>query len=104
MVLAVADRLATNGPRTTPMQITRHLALVRDMMDAHVRISAMEPIRPPLDGAALADLLDRRPGPWLAEVLVATREEQLMGRVHDAASAEAFARRWVQAHDAAGTP
>lgn len=104
LVLAVADRLATNGPRTTPMQITRHLALVRDMMDAHVRISAMEPIRPPLDGAALADLLDRRPGPWLAEVLVATREEQLMGRVHDAASAEAFARRWVQAHDAAGTP
>ena len=95
LVLAVADRLATDGPRTTPIQITRHLALARDMMDAHVRISAMEPIRPPLDGAQLAEMLQRAPGPWIAEVLVATREEQLMGRVHDALTAQAFARRWV---------
>jgi hypothetical protein len=95
LVLAVADRLATDGPRTTPIQITRHLALARDMMDAHVRISAMEPIRPPLDGAQLAEMLRRAPGPWLAELLVATREEQLMGRVHDAPTAQAFARRWV---------
>lgn len=101
MVLSVADRLATNGPRTTPIQVTRHLALARDVMDAHARIAAMEPIRPPLDGAALADLLGRPSGPWLAEVLTATREQQLMGRVHDVASAERFARDWDARHPAA---
>jgi tRNA nucleotidyltransferase/poly(A) polymerase len=95
IVLSVADRLATDGPRTTPIQITRHLALARDMLAAHVRIACMEPIRPPLDGAELAAALDRRPGPWLADLLLATREEQLMGRVHDVATAESFARRWV---------
>lgn len=95
IVLSVADRRATNGPRTTPIQITRHVALARDMLAAHVRIFAMEPIRPPLDGAALAALLDRPPGPWLSDLLVAVREEQLMGRVHDAGSTEAFARAWA---------
>lgn len=96
IVLSVADRRATNGPRTTPIQITRHVALARDMLAAHLRISAMEPIRPPLDGAELAALLDRPPGPWLSDLLVAVREEQLMGRVHDAGSAEAFARAWAR--------
>ena len=100
IVLSVADRMATDGPRTTPIQITRHLALARDMLAAHARIAAMEPIRPPLDGAALAQVLERPPGPWLAELLVATREEQLMGRVHDGPTAVAFAQRWDQAHPA----
>lgn len=100
IVLSVADRMATDGPRTTPIQITRHLALAREMLAAHARISALEPIRPPLDGAQLAQVLDRPPGPWLAELLLATREEQLMGRVHDPPTAEAFARRWAQAHPA----
>jgi putative nucleotidyltransferase with HDIG domain len=100
IVLSAADRLATDGPRTTPIQITRHLALARDMLAAHARISALEPIRPPLDGAQLATLLERPAGPWVADLLVATREEQLMGRVHDAPTAEAFARSWAQAHPA----
>jgi len=98
IVLSAADRLATNGPRTTPIQITRHLALARDMLAAHARIDAMEPIRPPLDGAELASMLGRQPGPWLADLLIATREEQLMGRVHDVATAERFARAWVSDH------
>lgn len=102
IVLSVADRQATNGPRTTPIQITRHLALAREMMSAHARISAMEPIRPPIDGAGLSALLDRPPGAWVADLLVATREEQLMGRVHDVPSAERFARAWADAH--AATP
>lgn len=98
IVLSVADRLATDGPRTTPIQLTRHVALARDMLAVHARIASMEPIRPPLDGAELARMLDRPPGPWLADLLVATREEQLMGRVGDPASAAAFARRWSDAN------
>ncbi len=101
MVLSVADRLATDGPRTTPIQITRHLSLARDMLAAHARIAALEPIRPPLDGRELAGLLERPPGPWLTDLLAATREEQLMGRVHDARTAEAFARTWDARHSAA---
>ncbi|MFM8828857.1 MAG: HD domain-containing protein [Actinomycetota bacterium] len=98
IVLSAADRIATDGPRTTPIQITRHLALARDMLDAHVAITAMDPIRPPLDGAELTALLGREPGPWLADLLIATREEQLMGRVHDALTAERFARAWAADH------
>ena len=102
LVLSVADRLATDGPRTTPIQITRHLALSRDLMEAHARIAAMEPIRPPLDGATLADQVGRPPGPWLADLLIATREEQLMGRVHDEASAHRFAGAWAARHPTDG--
>ena len=98
IVLSVADRIATDGPRITPIQITRHLALARDMLAAHVAIEALEPIRPPLDGAQLTALLGRDPGPWLADLLTATREEQLMGRVHDVPSAERFARGWAADH------
>lgn len=98
VVLSVADRQATDGPRTTPSQITRHLALARDMMSAHARIRAREPIRPPVDGAALAILLGRPSGPWIADLLIATREEQLMGRVRDVPSAERFARSWADGH------
>ena len=39
-----------------------------------------------------------RSGYTLAELLVATREEQLMGRVRDRASAERFARAWQADH------
>jgi len=98
IVLSVADRRATDGPRTTPLQITRHMALARDMMAAHARILAMEPIRPPIDGAQLATMLERPPGPWIADLLTAMREEQLMGRVHDVPSAERFARAWADAN------
>jgi len=100
MVLSVADRLATDGPRTTPIQITRHLALARDVLAAHGRITALEPIRPPLDGRELAAMLDRPPGPWLTDLLLAMRGEQLMGRVHDARSAAGFARGWDARHPA----
>ena len=101
IVLSVADRLATDGPRTTPIQITKHLALARELLSAHIAIEAREPIRSPLDGAELAQLLARPPGPWLAEMLIAIREEQLMGRISDRAGTERFARAWDEAHPAA---
>jgi hypothetical protein len=95
IVLSVADRLATDGPRTTPIQITRHLALARELLAAHVVIAAREPIRSSIDGAELAQMLGRPPGPWIAELLIAIREEQLMGRLGDRASTERFARAWT---------
>ena len=98
IVLSVADRLATDGPRTTPIQITRHLALARELLAAHVTITSREPIRSPIDGAELAQMLGRAPGPWLAELLIASREEQLMGRLADRVATERFARIWNETH------
>ena len=98
IVLSVADRLATDGPRTTPIQITRHLALARELLAAHVTITSREPIRSPIDGAELAQMLGRAPGPWLAELLIAIREEQLMGRLADRVATERFARIWNETH------
>ena len=98
MVLSVADRLATNGPRTTPMQITRHLAVARDLAQWHFALVDRGPVRPILNGAQLADLLDRPAGRWTAELLEALREEQLVGRVVNVDQARAFAEDWWSAH------
>ena len=64
------------------------------MLAAHARINEMEPVRSAIDGAKLAELLKRRPGPWVAELLIAIREERLMGRLGDAVATERFARAW----------
>lgn len=97
MVLSVADRLATNGPRTTPPQITRHLAVAREIAGWHFRLVDRGPIRPILNGAELAELLGRPPGRWTSELLEAMREEQLVGRLTHAEQAERFAREWATA-------
>lgn len=98
IVLTVADRLATNGPRTTESAITRHLVLAREVMAQHFLIADREPIRPPLPGDRLAAAVGRAPGPWLAGCLRQLREEQVVGAVTTPQQAVAFARRWLQEH------
>ncbi len=98
LVLSVADRLATDGPRTTPIQITRHLDLARQVLAIHLALLDRGAIRPPLPGDRLADALGRAPGPWLAEVLDALRERQLT-RPMSAEAAIRFAREWLAIRD-----
>ncbi len=98
MVLSVADRLATNGPRTTPPQIERHLAVAREMATWHFALLHRGPIRPLLNGAELADLVGRVPGRWTADLVEALREEQVVGLVRTVAQAERFARDWADRH------
>ena len=98
MVLSVADRLATNGPRTTPPQITRHLAVAREIAEWHFRLVDRGPVKPILNGAELAGLLERAPGRWTAELLEAMREEQVVGRLATATQAERFAHEWATVH------
>ena len=50
IVLSVADRLATRGPRTSESAIRRHLALAREVMDAHFALVNRGPVRPLLTG------------------------------------------------------
>ncbi len=94
IVLSVADRLATRGPRTRDSAIQRHLDLARQVLRTHLEIQAREPIRPPIGGDVLARELDRQPGPWLGDLLEALREEQLVGRVHTEDDARRFAHAW----------
>lgn len=95
IVLTVADRLATDGPRTTQTQIDRHLALAREIMRVHLARRAAGPVRPPLAGDALARALGREPGPWLGDLMEALQEEVVAGAVRDETTAIAFGRRWV---------
>jgi tRNA nucleotidyltransferase/poly(A) polymerase len=94
IVLTVADRLATRGPRTSESAIRRHLVLAREVMDAHFRIVDRGPIRPLLAGDALASELGRPPGPWLAVAVDQLREEQLVGTVTTREAAIRFVHEW----------
>lgn len=98
IVLSCADRLATDGPRTTPPQIARHLVVARQIAAWHAELAARGPVRPLISGAELADLLDRAPGRWTAELLDALGEEQVVGRVANRTQAERFAKGWADDH------
>ena len=95
LVVSSADRLATNGPRTTPPQISRHLDLVRQITAAmHPLVVRGEP-EPLMDGTEILALGDRTPGPWVGRVVTALREEQMIGRVTTRAQAERLVRRRI---------
>lgn len=98
MVLSVADRLATNGPRTTPPQIERHLAVAREMAEWHFALIDRGPVRPLLNGAQIVDLVGRPPGRWTADLVEALREEQVVGLVRTVPQAERFTRDWADRH------
>jgi hypothetical protein len=98
IVLSVADRLATRGPRTSESAIRRHLALAREVVDAHFALVDRGPVRPLLTGDQAAAELDRPPGPWLSRLLDQLREEQVVGAVRTEEQARRFARTWGAAH------
>jgi hypothetical protein len=98
IVLSVADRLATRGPRTSASAIERHLALAREVMDVHFALAVAGPVQPLLAGDEVAADLGRAPGPWLAELLDRLREEQVVGAVRTRDQAVRFARRWGEGH------
>lgn len=95
LVLSVADRLATAGVRTTESAIGRHLVLAREVLAVHLDLVDRGPIRPFVDGAEIARVLERAPGPWLSEILEALREEQLVGALTNPAAAVEFCRNWA---------
>ncbi len=94
IVLSAADRLATAGPRTSPSAIARHLALAREVMDAHFSLTDRPPERPLLPGDEVARIVGREPGPWLAPLLEAVREGQTVGLLRTREQALRFVRTW----------
>jgi poly(A) polymerase len=94
IVLSVADRLATRGERTSRSAIDRHLVLAREVMDEHFRLVDRGPQAPLIAGDELAEALGRDPGPWLAPLLDALREGQVVGVLRTREQALRFARAW----------
>lgn len=95
LVLSCADRLATNGRRTTPPQIARHLDVARQVARELVRMHAEGSPTPLLNGLELVELAARPAGPWTARAVAALREEQLVGLVRTRAQAERFIHGWI---------
>ncbi len=95
IVLSCADRLATNGPRTTPPQIERHLDVARQVTRQMIMLAERGTPAPLLDGREILALVGRDPGPWTAALVRALREEQIIGRVRTRTQAERFARDWA---------
>jgi hypothetical protein len=94
MVLSAADRLATRGPRTRQSAIDRHLVLAREMMDQYFVLADRGPLPALLAGDEVAAALGRDPGPWLAPLLDALREGQVVGVLRTREQALRFAREW----------
>ena len=97
ILLSVADRLATRGPRSQEIQITRHLELARAVMRAHLDLRAREPITSPIPGDVLAARFGRPPGPWLGELMAEIRAAQLAGPITERRALR-IADRWVRSH------
>jgi poly(A) polymerase len=93
IVLSVADRLATRGPRTSEAAIRRHLVLAREVAQAHFALVDGGPVRPLLAGDEIAAALGRPAGPWLAPVVEALREGQAVGMVSTREQALRLVRR-----------
>lgn len=91
ILLTCADRLATRG-RGSDVAIRRHLVLAREVMDAYFTLVDRGPVRPLLAGDEIARELGRAPGPWLAEVVDALREGQVVGVIRTDAQARRFVR------------
>ena len=94
ILLTVADRLATRGPRASEAAIRRHLVLAREVMDAHFAMVDRGPLTPLLSGDEIARELDREPGPWLAGLIDGLREGQVVGALRTRDQALRFVRTW----------
>ncbi|WP_217923562.1 HD domain-containing protein [Miltoncostaea oceani] len=93
IVLSVADRLATRGPRTSESAVRRHLVLAREVMDAHFALVDRGPVTPLLAGDEIAAAAGRPPGAWLGPVVEELREAQTVGAVTTRAQALRLVRR-----------
>ncbi len=95
-LLTVADRLATQGPRTRPEAISSHLDLAREMVGAALDWRRAGPPAPAIRGDELAAELGIEPGPELGRVLEEIRAAQFAGEITGREGAVALARRLVQ--------
>jgi poly(A) polymerase len=92
-LLTVADRLATQGPRTRTEAIDSHLELAREMIAAALEWRRTGPPAPPIRGDELAAELGIEPGPQLGRILGEIEAARFAGEIESREDAIAFARR-----------
>jgi len=98
VVLSLADRLATRGPRTSARSLARHYRLAR-----RVWLGVPKETRPlPLDGRDVIGLLGLEEGPVVGRALAALRDEVDAGSVEDADEARQFLLGWWKREGEAG--
>lgn len=102
LVLTSADRLATNGPRTTPPQISRHLDVVRQMTRTIRELASRGEPRPLVDGSRIIALANRPAGAWVGRAVARLREEQMIGRITTREQAERLIREIAAADSEEG--
>ncbi len=100
LVLSVADRLATDGPKTNDTQIRRHLVLARDLARTASRLRQLVQQPPVLRGDEIAEAVGLPAGPWLARAVAALREQQVVRPGMTRAYALRFVRDWAARSDA----
>lgn len=93
LMVSVADRLATRGPRTEATFISRHLQTARAVMDLWRRRQEEGVARPPVGGDDLMAALNLRPGPPLGELMREVTLAWEAGEITDREEALALARR-----------
>lgn len=81
-LLSLADVLTTYGPSLSLEHWTRHLQVVRTLLQAWWE-AAQESVSPPaiLDGNELMEYLNLQPGPVVGQLLEAIRENQAVGKI-----------------------
>ena len=92
-LLTVADRLATQGPRTRSEAIESHLELAREMIAEALAWRRSGPPTPPIRGDELAAELGIEPGPDVGRALSEIEAAQFAGEVASREDAIALARR-----------
>ena len=82
-LLSLADVLATYGPTITSEHWTRHLEVVRTLLQSWWE-NPHESVSPPplIDGHELIEELKIKPGPLVGQLLEAIRENQAMGKIN----------------------
>jgi putative nucleotidyltransferase with HDIG domain len=92
-LLTIADRLATQGPRTRAEAIDAHLELARKMVAEGLSWRRFGPPQPLVRGDELAAELGIEPGPELGRALGEIEAAQFAGEVRTRDEAVALARR-----------
>lgn len=103
IMVSVADRLATRGPRTEERHIDGHLGVARLLMDAWRERRDDGVPSPPVDGHAVMTALGLSPGPLLGEVLREVRLASEAGELGGRAEALALARDHLARMRSAGS-
>jgi poly(A) polymerase len=92
-LLTIADRLATQGPRTRSEAIDAHLELAREMIAAGLEWRRTGAPAPLVRGDELASELGIEPGPELGRLLAEIKAAQFAGEVRSREDAVELARR-----------